>query len=83
MDDCGVVEELGDLRLAVMGIGEVFMDGSTVSVALHAALQGSGSEANIAYIATLTSVVRTLKVIHYISLKLVGFPWCGAVPHEK
>ena len=83
MDDCGIVEELGDLRLAVMGIGEMLMDCATVAVALHSALQGGGSETNIVYIATLASVVRTSEMIHYIGLMLLGFPWSGAVPHKE
>ena len=83
MYDCRIVEEFGDFWLAVMGVGKVFMNCTTVAVPLHPALQGGGSEPNIVYIATLTSVVRTLKVIHYIGLKLVGFPWRSAVPHEK
>ena len=82
MDDCGIVEELGDLRLAVMGIGEMLMDCATVAVALHSALQGGGSETNIVYIATLASVVRTSEMIHYIGLMLLGFPGRGAVSHE-
>ena len=82
MDDCGIVEELGDLRLAVMGIGVMLMDCATIAVALHSALQGGGSETNIVYIATLASVVRTSEMIHYIGLMLLGFPGRGAVSHE-
>ena len=83
MYDCRIVEEFGDLWLAFMGVGKVFMNCTTVAVPLLAALQGGGSEPNIVYIATLTSVVRTSKVIHYIGLMLMGLPWCCAVTHKE
>ena len=82
MYDCGILEEFGDLRFAVMRIGEMFVDCAAIAVALHAALQGGGSETNIVYIATLASVVRASEMIHYIGLILVGFPGRGAVSHE-
>ena len=66
-----------------MNIGAMFVDCAAIAVALHAALQGGGSETNIVYIATLASVVRTSEVIHYIGLMLDWFPWCGAVPHKE
>ena len=83
VDDAGVMDELCDLWFAVMHVGVVLVYGTTVAVPLHAPLQGGGGETNIVYVAALASVVRAFRMIYYIGLLVVRFPWCGAVPHEK
>ena len=53
------------------------MDGATVAMTLHAALECGGGEANITNIAALTSVVRTFELINYVGLLIMTF--LGAV----
>ena len=61
----------------------MLVDGAAVAMTLHAALQCCGCETNIVRFAALTSVVRTYKMVDYISLLPVCQLGCGVVSHEE
>ena len=81
--DCAIFNKLDDLRLSVMCIGEMVMNGAAVAVSLHATCECGSGQPNITYIAPLAIVVRTFKMIYYISFITMTLPRRGTVPHYQ